>query len=154
MGLFRMMARKAAVSCLLSLLLSADLTSYRSSLADRINENLKDAVARLHALQDETALSRRRIRELEADLERARAEAVRSQRHADEVEQRNAVLETEKKGEQILSGVSSQLTSPRTRETRRRPSSGSRQSHARMARGNGTHKAAPDAPGRGAGGTR
>jgi hypothetical protein len=116
-----------------------------ASLADRINDNLKDAVARLHALQDETALSRRRIRELEADLERARAEAVRNQRHADEVEHRNAVLETEKKGERIPRDERLLLMRRRARETRRRPSSRGRQGHARMARRDGTHQAASDA---------
>lgn len=66
----------------------------------------------MEALQDETALARRRIRQLEADLERARAEGARSLQRVDEVEHRNAALESEKKGEHLLSAFDLVLMSP------------------------------------------
>lgn len=115
------------------------------SYPDYINETLKDALARMAALQDETALARRRIRELEADLERARAEGARSQRHAEEVEHRNAVLESEKKGKSTSRARLPRLTLPRTGETRRRLAQRSRQGYPRMARRDGTDPTAPGA---------
>ena len=75
------------------------------SLVGYITDALKDALARMQALQDETALARRRIRQLEADLDTARAEGARNQQRVDEVEQRNAALESEKKGESPIPGV-------------------------------------------------
>lgn len=66
---------------------------------DRINHNLKAIYARLHSLEDETTMSRRRIRELEMDLEANAREHARDREKREQVEQRNAVLENEKKGE-------------------------------------------------------
>ncbi|KAJ9092615.1 hypothetical protein QFC19_008653 [Naganishia cerealis] len=69
----------------------------RSENSDRINQNLKAIYARLHSLEDETTMSRRRIRELEMDLENSRIENARSRKDKQEVEQRYAVVENEKK---------------------------------------------------------
>lgn len=65
---------------------------------DRINHNLKAIYARLHSLEDETTMSRRRIRELEMDLENNARERARDRELREQIEQRNVVLETEKRG--------------------------------------------------------
>lgn len=59
---------------------------------------MKAIYARLHSLEDETTMSRRRIRELEMDLENNARERARDREQREQVEQRNVVLENEKKG--------------------------------------------------------
>ncbi|KAJ9102350.1 hypothetical protein QFC21_002750 [Naganishia friedmannii] len=68
-----------------------------SENSNRINENLQAIYARLHSLENETTMSRRRIRELEMDLENSRIDSARSRKDKQEVEQRYTVLENEKK---------------------------------------------------------
>lgn len=47
-------------------------------------------------------MSRRRIRELEMDLENSRIDSARSRKDKQEVEQRYTILENEKKGRQFV----------------------------------------------------